>query len=136
MAKQGGFGLEVKIDVSGSQTAIVYMVDGDMPVQMKELVDVLSHDSASGYREFLDTGVRELGEFPITVLWDDTQTTHAAVLTAFGSTSAVSMSVLDPAGQETIAFSAFVRQISRVAKIPDAYKATITIRPTGAPTIT
>jgi deoxyribodipyrimidine photolyase-like uncharacterized protein len=135
MATQGGYGLEVKIN-TGSLTAIAKMVDGDMPAQLKELAEVTAHDSTSGYREFIDTGIRELGEFQVTLLWDDTEATHAQILTSFNATAAVSMSVLDPAGQETIAFSAFIRQISRISKMADGYKANVMIRPTGAPTIT
>lgn len=135
MATQGGFGLEVKIN-TGALTAIVKVQESDFPAQMKELADVTGHDSASGYREFIDTGVRELGEFTLTVLWDDTATTHAALLTAFAGTAVVGMSIEDPAGQEVIAFNAFIKQIGRVSVMTEGYKAQITVRPTGAPTIT
>lgn len=133
---QGGFGVSLKIMISTTLTAITKIVAVTFPNQKKEVADVTAHDSPSGYREFVDTGLRELTEFTATILWDDVAVTHAAVLTAFAATTAVSMSIQDPDGNEIIAFSAFITQVGRISEMTDGYKAQVTIRPTGAPTIT
>jgi predicted secreted protein len=137
MAFQGGYGVVLKIRTAPSTlTTVAKVLDVDIPPQILELADVTNHASTGGYREFLSTGVRELGEFPATLLWDDTDTSHAKILSVFAANAAVDLTVQDPAGQEIIAFAAFVRQISRMAKIGEAYKCQVTLRPTGQPTIT
>ena len=135
---QGGTGLKVKIDVASTLTAIAELLDGDMPPQLKELAEMTAHPTTGNttYRTFVDTGLRELGEFQMTLGWDTTETTHSTILTAFAGTDPVAMSIEDPAGAEVIAFDAHIRQISRISKQTDGYKAQVTVRPTGAPTIT
>ncbi len=133
MGIQGTFGVKMKLDGA----TVVSVLEASFPEQLKELAEMTPHPiaGATGYKQFVDTGVRELGEFTVTLAWDDTEATHAAVLTAFSSTTASALSVEDPAGQEVIAFSAFIRSIGRLTPTPDGYKARVTIRPTGAPTI-
>lgn len=137
MSYSGGYGVTLKIRTAPSTlTTVAKVLDVDFPAQMLEMADVTSHASTEGYREFLATGVREAGEFQATLLWDDGQATHALMLTTLGGTTAVDMTIADPLGQETISFSTFVRQISRIAKLNDAYKCQVTLRPTGKPTVT
>lgn len=138
MAEQGGFGVVLKIMISTTLTAVANLLDIDFPEQTKELADNTPHPSAAatGYRTFIDSGVRELTPFTAVLGWDDVAVTHAAILTAFDATTALSMSIEDPGGGEIIAFSGFIQTIGRVAKIGDGYKANVTIRPTGAPVIT
>lgn len=137
MATQGSFGVKLKIDISSTLTAIAYMTDVSFPAQEKELADITPHPTTgnTGYREWLDTGVRSLSDFTCTLTWDAAESTHAAILSAFDSTSPVSMSIEDPTGGETIAFSAHIKRISRLSALADAYKAEVQIQPTGAPTI-
>lgn len=135
---QGSFGVKLKIDVSGTLTAITEMTDVSFPAQEKELVDVTPHPVSgnTGYREWLDTGIRQLSDFTATLTWDTSEATHAAVLAAFDATSAVSMSIEDPSGDETIAFSAHIKRVSRLSALPNAFRAEVQIQPTGAPSIT
>lgn len=138
MAEQGGFGVVLKIMISTTLTAIVNLLDVDFPGQEKELADMTAHPSSAstGYRTWIDSGVRSLTEFTAVLGWDDTEATHTALVTAFDSTTAVSMSIEDPGGQEIIAFSAHIRSLGRVSKVGDGYKCNVAIQPTGAPTIT
>jgi len=138
MAEQGAFGVVLKIMISTTLTAVANLLDIDFPAQEKELADNTPHPAAAatGYRTYIDSGVRSLSEFTAVLGWDDTAATHAALLTAFDATTALSMSIEDPGGQEIIAFSGHVRSIGRVAKTGDGYKANVVIQPTGAPTIT
>jgi hypothetical protein len=135
MATQGGFGLVIKIYTS-SLTAIVDVLDGEIPRFKRYLAEFTAHDSPSGYDEYISTGRRGLDKFKLTLGWDSTATTHAAIVTAFGSNTAVAMSAQDAAGEEVIAFSAFVEEIGRISKQKEGYVAEVVIQPTGAPTIT
>lgn len=138
MATQGSFGVVFKVMVSTTLTAVAHLLDVAFPEQKKEIADVTEHPSTgvTGYRTKIDTGIRELTPFEVTLLWDDSEATHAAMVTAFDSTSALSMSIEDPAGNEVIAFSGFVDTVGRIAAMSDGYKARVSITPTGAPTIT
>jgi hypothetical protein len=136
MADQGGFGAKLKITITATLTLVVGLRDVKFPEQIKELAEATSHDSTGGYRRFIDTGLRELGEFSATLRWDKLLPTHAAVLTAFNGTAAVNMSIEDPLGQEIIAFAAFVSKIARMSPMDDVYEAEVEFRPSGPPTIT
>jgi hypothetical protein len=127
-----------KVMITTTLTAVANLLDIDFPEQTKELADNTPHPSngVTGYRSWIDSGVRSLSEFTAVLGWDDASATHAALVTAFDATTALSMSIEDPAGNEVIAFSGFVRSIGRVAKIGDGYKCNVVIQPTGAPTIT
>ena len=135
MAKQGGFGLQIKIDVSGAMTAVANVLESDFPEQERIVADATAHDSAGGYAEYVSTGLRQLNEFKLTLAWDDAETTHQAILSAYNSETPVDMSVADPNGNETIAFSAFITKIGRISEKKGVYQAEVTVQPTGAPTI-
>lgn len=136
MATQGGFGLQIRISVSATLTAIVHIQEADMPEFEKVLAEVTAHDSAGGYAEYIATGKRKVNEFEMTLLWDKAAATHAAVLAAFNSDAPVNMSVSDPDGAETIAFAAHVYKMGRVSEQEEGYQCVVTIQPTGQPTIT
>ncbi len=135
MTAIGGMGLLVKIDISATLTTIASMIEGEIPEFEKFLAEATPHNATSGYAQFVATGKFKMNEFKVTLAWDKDDSTHAAIRTAFNSTSAVSMSVVSPGSDETIAFSAFINKLGRVAEQEDYYKCEVTITPTGAPTI-
>lgn len=135
MAKSGGYGVTVKIEISSVLTAIADVADVEFPEFEKYLADSTSHGSTGGYVEYISSGVRECKEFKMTLTWDKTANTHAALVTGFNSDSTVNMSIMDPKGQETISFAAHIRKLGRVAKIKAKYECTVTIQPSGQPTI-
>lgn len=132
---QGGFGVTLKIDVGTVLTAVTKVMEVGFPEFEKILAESTGHDSAGGYAEFVATGKRKLNEFEVTLAWDSTEATHAAMDAAFDSDAAVSCSVADPDGDETIAFEAHVRLVAREGDQEDVYKARVAIQPTGQPTI-
>ncbi len=133
---EGGFGLSVKIKIASTMTAIVEMLEGEIPEFEKFLAEMTPHDAPGGYAKYVATGKRKMNEFKITLGWDSDDSTHAAVLAAFDSDSPVDMSVVSPDGaDETIAFAAHIAKIGRIAEQEDGYKCDVTIQPTGAPTI-
>jgi len=135
MSATGAFGVKVKITVASTMTAIAGIRDVEFPEFEKILTESTAHDSTDGYATYVDTGKRKANSFKITLNWDSAAPTHAAILTAFDSTSPVNMSVEDPAGAEVIAFPAFITKIGRVAEQEDVYSCDVEIQPTGKPTI-
>lgn len=133
---QGGFGVQLKIDVGTVLTAVTKVEDCPFPEFEKILAESTGHDSPGGYAEYVATGKRRLSEFEVTLIWDQAEATHAAMRTAFDSDAPVSCSVADPDGDETIAFEAHIRMIAMESPQEDAYKARVGIQPTGQPTIT
>lgn len=136
MAEQGGYGVICRISVSGTLTAITNLLDVTFPEQEKLLWESTAHDTASGYVTFLATGLRQLNEFTLTLGWDDTASTHAALLAGYNSDSTVNMNIQDPDGQEVIAFAAHITKLGRVAELKGGYKCEVTVQPTDGPTIT
>lgn len=136
MAVQGGFGVVVKIDISATMTAIAHIIDAEFPKLEKILADVTAHDSTGGWDEVIATGKRKSGEFNVTLAWDKSGPTHAAILTAFASDSPVNMSIADPDAVETISFAAHIQSVERIAEQEEGYQCKVTIKPTGPITIT
>jgi len=136
MTVQGGYGVVLKIMVSTVLTAVANLKDIDFPKFTKFVAESTGHDATNGYYTAVATGKRRLEAFNATLGWDDSDTTHAAIVAAFDSDAAVSMSIEDPSGNEVIAFSAHIEAIGRIAKQEDEYVAEVTIHPTGSATIT
>lgn len=135
MAEQGGFGVVLKIMVSTTLTAVANLMDVDFPRFMKFISESTGHDQADGYYEAVATGKRRVEPFRAVLAWDTSETTHSAMVTAFDSDAAVSMSIEDPAGDETISGTAHIEAIGRVSRQEDTYQAEVEIHPTGKWTI-
>jgi predicted secreted protein len=132
----GGFGLQVKIMVGTSLTALTYLLEGsELPKFKKFIAEATPHSATGGWAKRVATGKRSLESFKVVLGWDSDEVTHAAVQTAFDSNEPVSMSVVSPGGDETIAFSAHIEEVGRLPGQEDAYQAEVMITPTGAPTI-
>ena len=135
MAAQGGFGVVLSIDVGTVLTVLASVVDTPYPEFEKILAEVTGHDSAGGYAEHIATGKRKINEFVCKLTWDIALPTHAAVLTAFESDAAVSWSIADPDGAESISFEAHVRTLNKSSEQEDAFFCEVAVQPTGEPTI-
>jgi predicted secreted protein len=135
MARQGGYGAVMKIDVTAVLTAVVHVVDFEFPELEKVLADVTAHDSPGGYSEFIASGKRTMNEFTVKVVWDRSEATHNAIQAAFDSDLPVGMSVQDPDGSEVIEFEAHVKKVGRIAEQEEGFMCEIAIQPTGLPTI-
>jgi hypothetical protein len=132
----GGFGLTAKIEINGTPTLIVDVLEGsELPKFKKFVAEATPHNATSGYAVRIATGKRSLESFKLVLGWDKDQATHAAVRTAFDSNSAVNFTMLSPGNDETIAFAAHVEEIGRIAAQEDAYTAEVMVTPTGAPTV-
>lgn len=135
MAAQGSFGIAVQIDVASTPTALASVLDLPEVSLMKYIAESTAHDSADGFYEATDTGKRRIDPITVTLAWDTSEATHGAIVTAFNSESPVTFTVADPDGDETISMEVHIERISRIFAQEDIYKATVTLHPTGAPTI-
>jgi hypothetical protein len=131
-----GFGVTISVDVGTVLTAVVKVINATWPKQVAESEDNTNHDATSGYRTKIKTGVFELQPFTITVEWVASESTHAALLTALNSESAVSFSIADGGSAESMAFEANVVGLQRVTPLSGVFTADVDIEPTAAPTIT
>jgi len=128
---QGGFGLALTLN----GTAIVYMTDLSQLRVIKQLAEITGHDSAGGYYDAQEQGIRRLEPFDTTLIWDALEPTHEAIVAAFASNAPSSFSWTDPQSFETISFNARIGRVGRVAQQESAYIAHVEIRPVGKPTI-
>lgn len=136
MAKSGGLGVQLKITISASLMLIAQMKDIEIPEQEAAVVDVTTHDSTSGYAEFIKSGLFKLGKAVATLVWDDSIASHTGIVAAFSATSPVAMTITTPATAEVLEFNGFVTRLGRESKIDGALMCKVEIQPTGALTIT
>ena len=125
----GGFGIAVTI----GGTALTYLIDGEIPEYEKIIAEATPQNATSGYAVFVATGKRKLNEFKLTLGWDITEVTHAAVMTNLNNTALQTFVLTTPGSDETLTFSGFVTKVGRVAEQEDYYKCEVTIQPSGAP---
>jgi predicted secreted protein len=136
MTTRGGFGVQFKIDIASTLTAIVDVLDGDLPKFVKVLAEMTGHDAAGGYAKHVATGKRRIEAYNLTIGWDKDEATHAAVQAAFDSDDPVNMEVITPGTDESLAGLAHVFEVGRVSEQEDGFQAEVAIQPTGQWTIT
>ncbi len=136
MAKTSGYGAIFKVTISSVLTAIANVKEIGFPDQMAETADVTTHDSASGYAEWIKTGLLRLGAFDLTLVWDPAAVTHIALLAALASTTPLVMTLTPRSLGEVISFSGFITKVARTSSTTGAYEAVVSVQPTGIPTIT
>lgn len=133
MATQGGYGLTMQI---GATPATLVNVEDVDELQFTKFIDESTgHDSTAGWYESEATGKRRFQPFNLTLIWDSAAASHTAVITAFNSDAVENFTFADPAGQETITFTAHVEMIGRLSQQESTYRATVTLHPSGQPTI-
>ncbi|HZU86753.1 MAG TPA: phage tail tube protein [Anaerolineaceae bacterium] len=128
----GGFGYTVRINISGTLTAIAAILDGDVPEMEKVMKESTGHDAVGGWAQFTPTGKRKANAFTLTLGWSPAAATHAALITAFNSESTVNFNFSDPDGVETFAFAGHVTKLGRAYGQEDLMTCKVTIQPSGA----
>lgn len=136
MAEQGGYGLDLKMDLgTASLVTVAKVLDIDFPEQKSFVAEKTSHGSTGGYYEAIATGKKRLMPMTLKLGWDQLDAGHAEILTVFGTGVATDISIEDSLAQEVIAFKVIVESIGRVSPQEDLYVADVMLHPTGAPTI-
>jgi len=102
------------------------------PESSFETIDVTNHSSAGNYREVIPSFISG-GEISFDVIWDSTNTFHAQLWTDHQARTLRNFQmVLKDAGDEELAFAAYITSIGNGANIDDAVIRPVTIMVDGA----
>jgi len=96
-------------------------------------VDVTAHDSADGYREFVQ-GLRDSGSFTVEGNYTG-DTTHEALKTLFDSGDLVACEIVFPGTTGKWAFTAYVNGVSTDAPLDDKLGFSASFKVSGKPTL-
>jgi predicted secreted protein len=107
--------------------------DFDFPLGEKEEIDVTSHDSSGNYDETV-LGIATRAAFDVPIVWDGTNTHHAALVTRHGADTATTFKITAK-DTKTYTFSGLIKNISLSFPVRGAQVASVSIKPTGATTI-
>jgi predicted secreted protein len=105
------------------------------PTLGADTVEVTSHDSPLGYREFI-AGLLQAGELSFELNFQPTDATHDAqtgLIAAMQSRSTRNFQLVFPGAIATWQFSAFVTRFEMGAPVDSNLKATVTLQITGQP---
>jgi predicted secreted protein len=132
MAKYGAYGAILK---RGAVTvAQVRSISG--PGLSLDTIDVTSHDSTGGWREFI-AGLIDAGEVTAELIFDPDHASHVSLRTDLVARAATSYSVtFTDTTPQVWSASAFVTGLSPTAEVDGALVATATLKFTGAVTVT
>lgn len=115
-----------------STIAEVNSIEG--PGMTREIIDVTSLDSTGGYREYI-AGFRDGGE--VTLNMNFTYTTYNQMLTDYNDDDSHNYQIVwSDTGNTTLAFAAWVMNVPVSTPVGDKVSATITLKVTGAVTLT
>ena len=120
----------------GEITAIVDVVEGDFPKIKKMLAESTGHGATNGYYGGASSGKRRIEPFALTLAWDKTEETHTQVMNRFIFDATFEMEMQDPDGNETLSFSAHLEEVERKGESENIFLSTVSVHPTGEPTIT
>lgn len=98
-----------------------------------ETIEVTSHDSAGGWREFIG-GLKDGGSLSMSVNYDPAL--HGTIFSNIGVDGVAHQITLTDAGAAVVTFDGIITALSVGAPMDDKLAADVTIKVTGAPTIT
>lgn len=119
--------------------AIAEVTKVDFPALKLDTVDVTSHASTGGWREFIGT-LKDGGEFTADISYVPTSTTHknaaGGLLNDLSAGTAQTYSIVAPdVGATTWTFSALVTGFKPTAPVDGKLGASVTFKVTGQPTL-
>lgn len=137
MAKYAAKGLTLQYE-NPPLTWVTVPNVGDISLNLGEAdeIDVTTHDSPGGFREFI-AGFKNAAEFTIPLVYDPALTTHAYLRTQMGGV-AVPFRVGLPmvSALARFNFSGLIRGFEVGAAVDGRLEATVTVKPTGDMTYT
>lgn len=122
----GGHG--VTFSIGTPLVAVASVEEIDFPKLKKLVSRYFAHDQ--DFEQAVSTGAYSVEGFKMTLAWDVTAPSHAALLAAWASPDPVDMQFMAPDG-ETLAGSGIVSELGRVSKSKEHYQCEITVEPTG-----
>lgn len=118
-------------------TAIAEITELTPPQMSRDDIDVTSHQSSDGYREFI-SGLRDGGEVTFKANWLPTNSTHdgtTGLLETFNDNDTHNWKVILPNTLITIAFSGFLTAFEPDLPIEEQAQLSGTIKVSGKPTV-
>ena len=122
--------------VSVGGTALAEVTSIGVPSLTGEVIDVSTHSSTDRWREFI-RGMRDAGEFTITMKYTAGSTTDDACIAAITSDTAVAIELVAKAasGTEDLTFNAFGTSYDvNDLELDGEQTCSLTLKPTGAVT--
>ncbi len=118
-------------------TAIAEITELTPPQMSRDDIDVTSHQSSDGYREFI-SGLRDGGEVSFKANWLPTNSTHdgtTGILETFNDDVNHNWKIILPNTLITIAFSGFLTAFEPDLPLEEQAQLSGTIKVSGKPTI-
>lgn len=129
---QFGLGTELRIDISAVFTVIPWVQSITGPDETFDVIDVTTHSSSMGYREFI-TGLADGGEVTATINWHDDEAAHTALQAAQTNRELTAFQLFWP-GYDTnnlCDFDGYVTSLSRMSPTDAKITRDVTIKITG-----
>ena len=134
------YGSKLQIgDGAGSEafTDVAEIVELTPPAMSRDEIDVTSHNSADGYREFI-SGLRDGGEVSFKANWLPTNTTHdgtTGLLESFNDNANHNWKIILPNSLITISFVGFLTAFEPDLPLEEQAQLSGTIKVSGKPTV-
>ncbi len=140
VAAYPGLGAELRIGDGATPTEVFAPIPGVMsisgPGKTRDTIDVTSHSSTGGWREFI-TGLRDGGEVSFDLNWLFGDTAQDALETAFDDNDPVNFELFNPspAADNVLEFAAYVSDLSWNVPVDAQITRSVTLKVTGPITI-
>ncbi|MEU6952068.1 phage tail tube protein [Streptomyces sp. NPDC045714] len=140
MPGKDAFGTQLLRDTNGAGTFAVVANVSDLsgPARAREAIEVTTHDSPDGYREFIK-GLKDGGEVEATIYYDPGNTSHQALDADFEEKDLRDYQLVilpGEADEHTWDFNALITAIGDAYPTDDKIERTVTFKISGKPTLT
>ncbi|MEU2799057.1 phage tail tube protein [Streptomyces sp. NPDC007117] len=140
MAGKDAFGTQLLRDTTGAGSFAVVANVSDLngPSRARDAIEVTTHDSPNGYREFIK-GLKDGGEVEATINFDPGDTTHQALDADFEEKDLRDYQLVilpGEADEHTWDFTALITAIGDAYPTDNKIERTVTFKISGMPTLT
>lgn len=116
-------------------TTIPGVKDFTLALGSPDQIEVTSHDSSGGYKEYV-SGLMESKEITVPIVWDGANAQHAALLAALQASTTLGYKITGKeATPKTYTFNANITGLDISWEVHGAQEATLTLKPTGSITV-
>lgn len=137
--KLSAFGTLLKLSdagATGTFTTVAGVQDIEGPEFTTDTVEVTAHDSTDAFEEHVP-GIKRSGEVTFTTVYDPANVTHQSLYTVWSGRLTRGWQIIAPdTGAEMVAFLGIITRWGRSYPVNGALTADISIKPTGAATVT
>ncbi len=132
---QFGLGTDLRIFISPDFESIPWLQSISGPDETFDTVDVTTHSSIGGFREFI-SGLADGGELTVTINWHPEETTHQELEAALHAREPVAFqlswsALANYATDNLMDFTAYVTGLTRASPIDAQITRDLTLKITG-----